>query len=253
MTTATLTGPQLEVIALLAEGLPLTDIATKTGGDTNDVQDTIWAACRAVGAVDRVNLVAIAYRARLLRIPGAAAVARTEAEQYHAELLRAQQAATNARNAQTLAERKLATARNDLAAETERRESAERTLATARTELAAEVEQRQHLERRVAELESAAEPTLPPAPARVPAKARKVVQRAAKPEPESDVDDLPLTERPRPKRPNNGQPLTGPSGEKRRSTCSVCGNGIYGNDPTVWGRGRYLGLIHTSCATVAAA
>lgn len=144
---ATLTGPQLEVIALLAEGTPLAAIPAAQGGTVDDVHDHIWAACRAVGAVDRINLVAIAYRARMLRVPGipaafpegsaehlsaeldrtieAAAAARADARAARAE---AEQATANARNAQTLAERKLATARNDLAAEVEHRESVERQL-----------------------------------------------------------------------------------------------------------------------------
>lgn len=66
---ARLTGPQLECIALLAEGLSLPDIATKVGTDLPGVNALIRSACTAVGAVDRTHLVAIAYRTSLLRSP----------------------------------------------------------------------------------------------------------------------------------------------------------------------------------------
>lgn len=87
--TVKVTGPQLEVIALLAEGIELNLITGLTRQPLGDVHDTIWAACRALDAKDRTHLVAEAFRAGLLRVPGV--------EQLRAEVARLEHALTTAR------------------------------------------------------------------------------------------------------------------------------------------------------------
>lgn len=36
-----------------------------------------------------------------------------------------------------------------------------------------------------------------------------------------------------------------------RTNCKVCPDGIYTGEDVVWGRGRYVGLVHTRCALAA--
>lgn len=67
--TATITGPQLEVIALLADGQDINAIAAITGGTQASVNGHIRDACLALGANDRIHLIAVAYRAGLLHVP----------------------------------------------------------------------------------------------------------------------------------------------------------------------------------------
>lgn len=259
MTTAKLTGPQLEVIALLAEGIEVPVIARTIRGDVDDVHRLIWSACTALDARDRTHLVAKAFRAQLLStrhtetihtLRVALDTAERDVTAARREAREARHAATDARNNQTFAEQKLTTARNDLALE---------------------VERRQHLERRVAELEAAAAaavsaepasdglvvvPDMPEELAVVGNLADLMSPAPDEDEPDEDEpdDDLPLTERP-PAAPEVNQDMSykAITGEARRSICGACGQGIYGNEPTAWGRGQVLGLIHAACATVTAA
>lgn len=73
-TNATLTGPQLEVIALLAAGKDINAIAALSGGTQASVNGHIRDACLALGANDRIHLIAVAYRAGLLHVPARPAV-----------------------------------------------------------------------------------------------------------------------------------------------------------------------------------
>lgn len=78
---ASVTGPQRECIALLAEGLSLPDIAAKVGVDLAGVNGLIREACLALGAVDRVHLIAVAYQTGVLEVPGMVPAADLDAVQ----------------------------------------------------------------------------------------------------------------------------------------------------------------------------
>lgn len=130
--TAQVTGPQLEVIALLAEGLAIPDIAAKTGTDNAGVNRHILAACIALGASDRVHLIALAYRHGLLRIHTTPAPAPTVADE-DAAALHGEIASLRERLADTTAERD--ELRENYAVVQQQRAQANRAVAQLRSQL----------------------------------------------------------------------------------------------------------------------
>jgi len=61
---------QLQILSLVADGLDNAAIGAKLGLETNTVKSHLRNTARRMGCGDRAGMVALAYRTRMLAVPG---------------------------------------------------------------------------------------------------------------------------------------------------------------------------------------